>query len=97
MTMDEYRALIPANQAVLVDIGAVWCPPCKKMEPVIKELVQTQGSTFKLVNINGGVQEQLVKELGADAFPTFIIYKGGREVWRKQGIVSKEELIKQLL
>lgn len=96
MTMDEYQALIPANQTVLVDVGAVWCPPCKKMEPVVKELVQSNGSGFKLVNIDGGVQEDLAKELGADAFPTFIIYKGGREVWRKQGIVSKEELLKQL-
>lgn len=97
MTMTEYLALIPADQTVLVDVGAVWCPPCKKMEPVVKELVQSNGSSFKLVNIDGGVQEQLAKELGADAFPTFIIYKGGKEVWRKQGIVSKEEFLKHLL
>lgn len=97
MTMEEYRAQIPADGTVLVDVGAVWCPPCKKMEPVVKELVQSNGSAFKLVAIDGGVQENLAKELGADAFPTFIIYKGGKEVWRKQGIVSREELLKQLL
>jgi rhodanese-related sulfurtransferase len=97
MTMQDYRALVPADQTVLVDFGAVWCPPCKKMEPVLKELVQSHGSAFKLVNVDGGVQEDLAKELGADAFPTFIIYKGGKEVWRKQGVVSKEELLKQLL
>ena len=97
MTMAEYRALIPADGTVLVDVGAVWCPPCKKMEPIIKELVQSKGAAFRLVPVDGGVQEDLAKELGADAFPTFIIYKGGKEVWRKQGIVSKEELLKQLL
>lgn len=96
MTLAEYQALIPVDQTVLVDIGAVWCPPCKKMEPVLKELVQTNGLAFKLVQVDGGVQEDLAKELGADSFPTFIIYKGGKEVWRKQGIVPKEELFKQL-
>lgn len=97
MTKEEYTALIPPGQTVLVDIGAVWCPPCRQMEPVVKELVQANGSKFKLVQIDGGVQEALSKELNAGSFPTFIIYKGGKEVWRKEGIVAKEELLKQLL
>jgi rhodanese-related sulfurtransferase len=96
MTLDEYKGLIPANQTVLVDIGAVWCPPCKKMEPVVRDLVQSNGTAFKLVQVDGGVQEELAKQLNANSFPTFIIYKGGREVWRKEGIVSKEALLEQL-
>lgn len=96
ITLQEYLKSIPANHTVLVDIGAVWCPPCKKMEPVLKELTQTHGSKFKLMQIDGGAQETLAKELNAAAFPTFIIYKNGKEVWRKEGIVSKEELLSQL-
>lgn len=97
MTLDEYKALIPADRTVLVDIGAVWCPPCKKMEPVVRDLVQSNGTAFQLVQVDGGVQEELAKRLNANSFPTFIIYKGGREVWRKEGIVSKEALLEQLL
>jgi rhodanese-related sulfurtransferase len=97
MTMEEYRAQIPADQTVLVDIGAVWCPPCRKMDPVLKDLVQSKGASFKLVQIDGGVQETLAQQLNAHSFPTFIIYKNGKEVWRQEGIVSKEELLKQLL
>jgi thioredoxin 1 len=26
-----------------------------------------------------------------EALPTFILYKSGKEVWRKQGIVTEEE------
>jgi rhodanese-related sulfurtransferase len=32
----------------------------------------------------------------ADWTPIFIIYKAGKEVWRKKGMVSKEELLQQL-
>jgi rhodanese-related sulfurtransferase len=92
----EYMAMIPADKTVLVDIGAVWCPPCKKMEPVINDLLQSDGAKFKLVQIDGGAQESLAKELKAISFPTFIIYKAGKEVWRKEGMVSKEELLQQL-
>ncbi|HEU0109795.1 MAG TPA: thioredoxin domain-containing protein [Flavisolibacter sp.] len=96
VTMEEYLAQLKSDKPVLVDIGAVWCPPCKKMEPVIKELIQSHGTQFKFVQIDGGVQESIIKELNASSFPTFIIYKNGKEVWRKEGIVSKEELLKNL-
>lgn len=96
VTMQEFLAGIPQDKTVLVDIGAVWCPPCKKMQPVIDQLVQANGSKFKLVQVDGGEQETLAKELKAAGFPTFIIYKNGQEVWRKEGIVSYEELLKQL-
>ncbi len=96
VTMEEFNRLINGNQPVLVDIGAVWCPPCKKMQPIINELVETNGTKFRLVEVDGGVQELLVKELNANSFPTFIIYKDGKEVWRKEGLVSKTELLKNL-
>lgn len=96
ISSDDFFKSLPKNKTVLVDIGAVWCPPCKKMEPVIKELQKDNGNLFSLVNVNGGEQDTLAKTLNADSFPTFIIYKKGKEVWRKQGIVSKEELLSQL-
>ena len=94
--MEEFNRLVNGNQPVLVDIGAVWCPPCKKMEPIINELVESNGTKFRLLEVDGGVQELLVKGLNANAFPTFIIYKNGKEVWRKEGLVTKEELLKNL-
>jgi rhodanese-related sulfurtransferase len=96
ITMGEYFSKIPSNKTVLVDIGAVWCPPCKKMEPVIRDLVQGKKADFVLVYIDGGTQEKLATDLDADAFPTFIIYKNGKETWRQSGVVSKEVLLKQL-
>ena len=35
ISLTEYFESIPAGKTVLVDIGATWCPPCRKMEPVI--------------------------------------------------------------
>ena len=96
ISLQEYQSLIPADKTVLVDIGASWCPPCKKMEPTIESLQKSNGAIFSLVKIDGGEQETLVKALGISAFPTFIIYKQGKEYWRKNGIVSEEELMEHL-
>jgi len=93
ITLTEYMAQIPGDKTVLVDFNAVWCPPCKIMTPVIDSLVATNGAQFTLVKIDGGQQTAICTQLKVDAFPTFIIYKQGKESWRKQGIVEAKELI----
>ena len=96
MTPAEYDALTRSQSVVLVDFGADWCPPCKKMEPVINSLISEKGNGFKLVKVDGGNDTEVMKLHQVEALPVFIIYKNGKEVWRKQGIVSKEELEKNL-
>jgi rhodanese-related sulfurtransferase len=91
--LDEYMAQIPKDKTVLVDISAVWCPPCKVMAPIIDSLVRTNGTQFVLVKVDGGEQSDICKELKIEGFPTFIIYKQGKEVWRKQGLTEAKEFV----
>ncbi len=89
MNLSEFMVSIPKDRTVLVDIGAEWCPPCKKMLPVMNEL-EMEGYT--IVKVNGGEQTQLVKDLRAEKFPTFIVFKNGNEVGRLIGICEKGDL-----
>ena len=96
MTVAEYESYINSSPTVLVDFGAEWCPPCKKMEPVLSELQKELGANYKLVKVDGGADVDVMKANKVEALPVFIIYKNGKEVWRREGIVSKEELKKNL-
>ena len=96
ITLEEYNKSIPADKTVLVDFGATWCPPCVKMAPVLDELQKDKDLKFILVKIDAGVQTQLMKELNVEPLPTFIVYKKGKEKWRKSGVVDKKELEKEL-
>lgn len=96
MSAEEYAQAITSNAVVLVDFGAEWCPPCKKMEPILAEVQSELGNKFKLVKVDGGNDLNLMKQEKVEALPVFIIYKDGKEVWRQQGIVSKAELLKNL-
>lgn len=96
MTLEQYQALIPKDKTTLVDFGATWCPPCLKMALVIKYLENNKELNFLLVNVDAGLHLDVMKAMDIEPIPVFIIYKNGIEVWRKQGIVSKEELIAQL-
>ncbi|MDI9365103.1 MAG: thioredoxin domain-containing protein [Flavobacterium sp.] len=96
ITKAQYEAMIPTNQTVLVDISAVWCPPCKVMAPIVDSIAQVKSGKMVLVKIDGGDQTELCKMLNINAFPTLIIYKQGKLVWQKEGIVSANEIAKQL-
>ena len=96
MGIDDYNQLTISNQVVLVDFGAEWCPPCKKMEPVLQRLQKELPNQFKLVKVDGGNDLEVMKAQKVDAIPVFIIYKNGKEVWRKQGVVAFTELKQQL-
>lgn len=89
MTMQEYLNQIPKDKTVLVDIGAEWCPPCKKMKPIIESFEKEK---YTVVKIDGGAQTELGKQLNVSAFPTFIVYKNGVEVTRKTGVLDIAEL-----
>lgn len=96
VTEKDYASYVASANIVLVDFGAEWCPPCVKMAPVIDELQADLKDKFKLVKVDGGVNTNMMKLQNVEALPTFIVYKNGKEVWRKQGVVEKSELAAQL-
>ena len=90
-SMASYRGQVQSTSYVLVDFGAEWCPPCIKMEPVLQAFVKENIKKLTLIKMDGGVETELMKSLNVEALPTFILYQNGKEVKRKQGLVTREE------
>ena len=96
LTMEAFTASTKQSTTVLVDFGAEWCPPCKKMEPILKDIQADKSLHFSFVKVDGGNDIDVMKANQVSALPVFIIYKNGKEVWRKQGVVEAAELKKFL-
>ena len=92
MSIEAFNTAIKNTGTVLVDFGAEWCPPCKKMEPVIKNLQTNNPGKFTLLKVDGGKDEDLLKQFSITALPVFIIFKDGKQVWRKDGIATEKEM-----
>jgi thioredoxin len=95
MSMETFNAATKSHSIVLVDFGAAWCPPCRMMEPVLKSLEQHHAGKFKLVKVDGGKDQEILKAYNVTALPVFIIFKDGKEVWRKDGVVEEKEIAAQ--
>ncbi|MCG2617030.1 thioredoxin domain-containing protein [Terrimonas sp. NA20] len=96
LTLLDLSAMVGTNTTVLVDFGADWCPPCRKMQPVLDSLKKDGSIRFELIKIDAGTQTEIQKSLGIKTLPTFIIFKNGKDTWRGEGIIEAAELKKRL-
>lgn len=80
----------------LLDHFAIWCGPCKIMEPIIDELKKELGDKVEVVKINVDEKPEEAQKNGVMSIPTFIVLKDDKEVGRKIGVTSKADLLKLL-
>ena len=92
LSSTAFNAMVASNQIVLVDVGAEWCPPCKKMEPILETLSKELQGKYTFLKVDGGRDATVMKEIGASVLPTFMVYKNGKLSWKKEGIVTLQEL-----
>jgi rhodanese-related sulfurtransferase len=96
MTIEAFNTSINAHKTVLVDFGASWCPPCIQMEPVLTNLVENNKGKFTLVKVDGGRDQNVLQTYKVIVLPVFIVFKDGKQVWRKDGIATEKEIAEQL-
>lgn len=96
MGVVDFKKVIKSNAYVLVDIGAKWCPPCRKMQPVLDALKNNPPKPFYFLGVDGGQDLEVMQSIQVIELPTYILFKNGKEVWRKVGVTPKEAFEKAL-
>lgn len=80
----------------LIDMWAIWCAPCRIMNPIIDEIEKELGDKIEVVRINVDEKPQEAQKYGVMSIPTYVVEKDGQEVGRKIGVTPKTELLKLL-
>lgn len=77
---------------VLVDFFATWCGPCKMLS-LVMEKFDSKG-VIPIVKVDIDEDSMLANEYKITSVPTLIIFENGKEVKRRSGFMSEEELQK---
>ena len=96
MTKKQFDALMDTDKVVLVDFYAVWCAPCKKMEPYLKEIAEDMKDRVTVIRIDVDKNQELAMELKVNALPTLMVYKNKVNTWEKVGYVEKAVVLENL-
>lgn len=80
-----------AGQPVVLDVYASWCPPCRKLAPIVEELSGEQ-SDYKFAKIDADANAATVEKLNVQGLPTLIFMKDGKELGRLTGFNEKSAI-----
>lgn len=98
VTADTFKTeVLESTEAVLADFWAVWCMPCRMMEPVVEKLAQAYDGRLKIVKVNVDEEQELAGRYGIQSIPSFLVFHKGELVNRAVGAVPQrtlEQLIK---
>jgi len=81
---------------VLVDAWAVWCGPCRMIEPIVEELANEMVGRARIAKLNVDENPITASRFGLRSIPTLLVIKGGQEVDRILGAQPKMEILKRL-
>ena len=85
-----------SSVAVLVDLWAPWCGPCRFVSPILEELARDFAGRLKVVKVNVDENPGLSRRFEAMSIPTLVILRGGRVVDRVVGALPKRDLTVRL-
>jgi len=88
-----------APLVTFVELGSVKCIPCKKMQPIMKEIEQEYAGKVKVVFYDVWTEagKPYSKKYGIRVIPTQVFLdKDGKEYFRHEGYFPKDELVKVL-
>ena len=83
--------VLKSDVPVLADFNAGWCGPCRAMKPMLEELAQTNPG-YKIVSIDIDSEDELAEDYDVSSIPCLVVFKGGEEVDRSVGLISKDAI-----
>jgi thioredoxin 1 len=93
-TFDEI--VIDSAKPVLVDFWADWCPPCRMIAPVLKEIAAEQADRLTIAKLDYDANQIVPARYGVLGLPTLLLFKDGEVVKQIVGAKPKRALLKDL-
>ena len=100
LTEENFETYSNSGKPLLVDFWAVWCGPCRIMDPIIEKLAARYGDRMLFGKVNVDEEMNISSRYQVLSIPTFVLFKNGQPMDAVIGAVgeaSLEQMIKVAL
>ena len=84
------------NNNILIYISTKWCAPCREMSPLIDKLENEFSEKLEIVKFDLDENNFLNQTYNISSIPMFVLYQNSEEVWRKNGIIAYDEIVRKI-
>jgi thioredoxin 1 len=93
---DFEEQVITSTLPVLVDFTAVWCGPCKMLDPIIKQLAQEWEGKVKVVKLDVDDNADLAMQYQVMGVPTLMLFSNGQPMERLTGYQPRQRILAKM-
>lgn len=79
MTPDNADTMISSEKVLVIDFGATWCGPCKRIGPIVEKFASDHPDKVDAAYVDVGEHPTLAQRFAVMGVPTVIIFRGGKE------------------
>lgn len=88
----NFNSIIQSDIPVLVDFHAEWCAPCKVQSPILAELAGELTGKVRFIKVDVDKNQELAQRFQIRSVPTLALFKKGQLLWKKSGLMDKDQL-----
>lgn len=92
LTEANFEQVVDNGKVTFVDFWAVWCGPCKTMEPVVERLASKFAGTVSFGKLNVDEQSAIATKYEVQSIPTFMMFRNGSPVDAVVGTMQEAAL-----
>jgi thioredoxin 1 len=86
--------VLGSEQPFLLDFSAVWCAPCRAMQPFIESLAEEYKGKLRVGKLDIDNSPAVASRLAVRGAPTLVLFRNGKEAARKLGFTNRQALVK---
>lgn len=91
------RQALASGRPTMVDFGASYCIPCKKMKPILDSLKKEYSGRANVIFVDLKEERDMPDKYRIQIMPTQVFFDAkGKEVKRHLGFMDKPEILSEL-
>jgi thioredoxin 1 len=88
--------ILRANRLAVLDFGAEWCHPCKKIHAILEELAPVWRDRVVMGEIDISTSPETPRRYGILNIPQVLFFKNGQLVETVTGVIPKAKFEEKL-